>query len=147
MANIRRATLLDRQSVEDVYATVTGTSLSLSDDEWHHWLNVHGIVIAEADDRVIGFGGIDTTAREHLRWLYLLPEFQRSGVGSRILSDLERVAWKSGLQSIRLHATPNAVQFYAKRGYTLVPRNQQLGHDHDGVEMIKMRKEVSTTSR
>ena len=139
MANLRRATVLDRQSVEDVYAIVAGTSLSLSDDEWHHWLNVDGIVIAEVDDRVIGFGGIDISAREHLRWLYLLPEFQRSGVGSRILSDLERVAWAIGLQSIRLHATPDAVRFYSKRGYTRVPDNQQLSHDHDGVEMMKVR--------
>ena len=100
---------------------------------------VDGIVIAEVLDRVIGFGGIDTTAREHLRWLYLLPEYQRSGVGSTILSELEHVAWTSGLQSIRLHATPNAVQFYSKRGYTPVPHNQQLVHDHEGVEMMKVR--------
>lgn len=139
MVTIRRATLLDRPSVQGVYATVVGTSFLLSDDEWRRWLGWDGIVVAEENNRVIGFGGIDTTAREQLRWIYLLPEFQRGGVGSKILHELESVAWSRGLPSIRLHSTPGAVQFYSKRGYTRVPDHEQLGHDHDGVEMVKLR--------
>ena len=139
MVTIRRATVLDKQSVEDVYATVVGTSLGLTDDEWRRWLNLDGVVIAEADDRLIGFGGIDVTAKEQIRWLYLLPQFQGSGVGSKILHELESLAWSSELQAIRLHASPNAVEFYSKQGYTRVPDNQQFDHDHDGVEMIKVR--------
>lgn len=139
MVTIRRATLLDKASIEGVYATVVGTSLVLADDEWRRWFTMAGIVVAEENNRVIGFGGIDVTAEEQLRWVYLLPEFQRGGVGSKILHELETMAWSSGLQSIRLHSAPGAVQFYAKRGYTRVPEQEQLGHDHDGVEMVKLR--------
>jgi GNAT superfamily N-acetyltransferase len=139
MVTIRRATLLDRPSVESVYASVVGTPFVLSDDEWRRWIGLDGVVVAEENNRVIGFGGIDVTAEEQLRWVYLLPEFQRGGVGSRILHELESMAWSSGLPSIRLHSTPGAVQFYAKRGYTRVPDQEQLGHDHDGVEMVKLR--------
>jgi GNAT superfamily N-acetyltransferase len=139
MVTIRRATLLDRPSIEGVYATVAGTSLVLGDDEWRRWFSLGGILVAEENSRVIGFGGIDVTAEEQLRWMYLLPEFQRGGVGSRILDELETLAWSSGLQSIRLHSTPGAIQFYAKRGYTRVPDQKQLGHDHEGVEMVKLR--------
>jgi GNAT superfamily N-acetyltransferase len=122
-----------------VYTSVVGTSLDLSSDEWRRWLNLEGIVVAVDDDRVIGFGGIDIRAKEQLRWIYLLPEFQRGGVGSKILNELENVAWRSGLQAIRLHAAPAAVDFYSKRGYTRVPDQQRFGHDHEGVEMIKLR--------
>jgi len=139
MVTIRRATLLDKASIEGVYATVVGTSLVLADDEWRRLFTVAGIVVAEENNRVIGFGGIDVTAEEQLRWVHLLPEFQRGGVGSKILHELETMAWSSGLQSIRLHSAPGAVQFYAKRGYTRVPEQEQLGHDHDGVEMVKLR--------
>ena len=139
MVTIRRATLLDRPSIEGVYATVVGTSLVLGDDEWRRWFSLAGFVVAEENDRVIGFGGIDVTAEEQLRWVYLLPEFQHGGIGSKILHELETLAWSSGLQSIRLHSTPGAVQFYVKRGYTRVPDQEQLGHDHDGVEMVKLR--------
>ena len=136
---IRRATLLDKPSIEGVYATIVGTSLVLDDEEWSRWFSQAGILVAEENNRIIGFGGIDVTAEEQLRWVYLLPEFQRGGVGSRILHELETMAWSSGLQSIRLHSTPGAVQFYAKRGYTRVPDHEHLGHDHDGVEMVKLR--------
>ena len=139
MVTIRRATLLDRPSIESVYATVVRTSLVLSEDEWRRWFGLAGILVAEENSRVIGFGGIDVTAEEQLRWMYLLPEFQRGGVGSRILHELETLAWSSGLQSIRVHSTPGAIQFYAKRGYTRVPDQEQLGHDHEGVEMVKLR--------
>lgn len=139
MITIRRATILDRQSIEDVFAAVVGTLLTFRDDEWFRWLALDGILIAEADDRLIGFGAIDVTAKEQVRWLYLLPEFQGSGVGSKILHELESLAWSSGLQAIRLHATRNAVEFYLKQGYTRIPDIQRLDHDHDGVEMIKMR--------
>jgi GNAT superfamily N-acetyltransferase len=138
MVTIRRATLLDRPSIESVYATVVRTSLVLSEDEWRRWFGLAGILVAEENSRVIGFGGIDVTAEEQLRWMYLLPEFQRGGVGSKILHELETLAWSSGLRSIRLHSTPGAVQFYASRGYTRVPDQEQLGHDHAGVEMVKL---------
>ena len=139
MVTIRRATLLDRSSVESVYATVVGTSLGLSDEEWRRWLAIDGIVVAEENNQVIGFGGIDVTAGEQLRWVYLLPEFQRSGIGSKILHELETVAWTSGLRSIRLHANPDAIEFYSRHGYAPIPDHEQIGHDHDGVEMVKQR--------
>lgn len=135
----RPARIEDRESIANVCATVTGTSLSLTDDEWGRWLELGGIVIAEEEDQVVGFGSIDVTAVEQIKWLYLLPRFQHRGLGSRILDELENLGWLGGLQSIRLHSTPNAVGFYTKRGYTPVSTHEQIGHDHDGVEMVKRR--------
>jgi len=142
MLDIRSASAIDKNAIEKLYAVTTGTSLSLSDEEWYRWIDLQGVVIAELANQVIGFGGIDVTAREQLRWLYLLPEHQGAGFGSRILQELEQIAWRNGLQSIRLHSTPGAVQFYAKLGYTRVPTHEQFGHDHDGVEMVKFRPDV-----
>jgi N-acetylglutamate synthase-like GNAT family acetyltransferase len=142
---LRSATAADKYILQTLYSTVTGTSLSLTDEEWDRSISLDGlgaveIVIAEKDGRTIGFGGVDVTAREQLRWLYLLPQYQRGGFGSKILQQLESVAWRSGLQSIRLHSTPNAVEFYSKRGYTRVQDHERFGHDHDGVEMVKVRQ-------
>jgi GNAT superfamily N-acetyltransferase len=139
MMAIRRADPSDRNAVELVYAGATGSQLSLCDKEWERWISLAALVVAEIDNRVVGFGSIDVTATEHLRWLYLLPEYQRAGLGSRILQALEEIAWLNGLKAIRLHSTPNAVQFYAKLGYHRVPIHHQFGHDHDGVEMVKAR--------
>lgn len=139
MVTIRRATLSDKPAIEGVYERTVGASFRVSDDEWRRCLGSEGIVIAEENDQLIGFGGIDVSVKEQLRWIYLLPEFQRTGFGSRILNELETIAWNSGLRSIRLHATPGAVEFYLKRGYTPVSDLEQFGHDHDGVELVKLR--------
>ena len=148
MTTVRRATPSDRSAIESVYERTVGAPFTVSDDEWLRCLSSKGIVVAEQNDGVIGFGGIDVSAREQLRWIFLLPEFQGGGVGSKILSELEAIAWSCGLQSIRLHSAPGAFEFYLNRGYERVPDNQEFGHDHDGVEMIKLRQnEVSTTSR
>jgi GNAT superfamily N-acetyltransferase len=135
MFALRSATSADKEIIQTLYTSVTGTSLSFKDEGWEV-----GVVIAENDGRAIGFGGLDLTAPEQLRWLYLLPEYQRGGIGSKILQELESLAWRSGLQSIRLHSTPNAVEFYSKHGYSRVPDHEQIGHDHDGVEMVKIYK-------
>ena len=139
MPAIRRAQTTDKRSVESLYSIVTGAALSLTDVEWRQFVAQGGILVAEKENQIVGFGGIDLTAKEQLRWLYLRPQFRSSGVGSRILAELEKLAWRSGTQSIRLHSTPNAVEFYLKHGYTPVPEHEQFGHDHDGLEMIKVR--------
>ena len=139
MLAIRLAIATDRDVIEKLYIAATGQEFALSEEEWQRWIGLGGVVIAEAYNQTIGFGGVDVTAREQLRWLYLLPEYQRGGFGSKILRELEQIGWRSGLQSIRLHSTPNAVQFYAKLGYHRVPVHEQFGHDHDGVEMVKTR--------
>jgi len=139
MLAIKRANLTDRDAVGRVYAVATGTQLSVSHKEWERWISLEGVVVAEVNNNLVGFGGIDVSAKEQLRWLYLLPEYQRTGLGSRILQALEEIGWRSGLQAIRVHSTSSAVQFYAKLGYARVADHDQFGHDHDGIEMIKVR--------
>ncbi len=93
--------------------------------------------MAEDDGRIIGFGGIDVQASEPLKWLYLLPQYQRVGLGSKILQRLEEIGWESGLSLLRLHSAPLAVEFYRRHGYRAVEPTDLLGHDHEGVEMAK----------
>ena len=138
---IRIATFKDRNSIEQVYRASAGTGLSLPEAEWTRWVKNQGLVVAEVDDHLVGFGGIDVNAKEQLKWLYLTPEFQGRGIGSKLLGELEEIGWRSGLKSIRLHSTPNSQSFYRKSGYSAVAFEAQFGHDHDGIEMIKGRRD------
>jgi len=91
------------------------------------------------DGCAIGFGGIDFDATEQIRYVYVEPEYQQSGlcVGLRILRTLEAAARQKGIALLRLHSTPNAVGFYEKAGYSAVEPEDTIGHDHPGVEMVK----------
>lgn len=141
---IRRANQTDIDAIKKLYTVATGFEFVLSHEEWQRWIDLRGVVIAEIDNQTIGFGGIDVTAREQLRWLYVVPEYSRAGFGSKLLQELEEIGWRSGLSSIHLHSTPSAVQFYAKLGYARVPAQDQIAHDHDGVEMVKLRPDIDS---
>jgi GNAT superfamily N-acetyltransferase len=140
-AAIRIATSKDRDSIEQVYRASAGNEFSLDEAEWIRWIENRSLLVAEFNDHVVGFGGIDVHAKEQLKWLYLTPEFQGRGIGSRLLGKLEQVGWSCGLKSIKLHSTPNSESFYRKSGYTPVATEAQFGHDHDGVEMTKARRD------
>ena len=96
------------------------------------------MVVAEVDTQIAGFGGIDSDAVEQLKWLYVMPEHQGAGLGSEILTQLEKIGWSRGLTAIRLHAAPGAFLFYRKHGYSEVERDD-VPHDHEGIVMVKER--------
>jgi GNAT superfamily N-acetyltransferase len=60
-----------------------------------------------------------------IRWVYVLPEYQRQGIGTALVLHLERQAWEVGLRRARL-VTDNgatwAIAFYEHLGYTLARR-------------------------
>jgi GNAT superfamily N-acetyltransferase len=136
---IRTAQQADKEALLEIYKAALSAQTSIDDDYCDRLLQAGGLVVAEADGCVVGFGGIDTAAVEQLKWLYLSPEHQRAGIGSKILLRLEEIAWKANLRFVRLHSAPGALEFYRRHGYSLVPSKDAIGHDHDGVEMIKVR--------
>ena len=58
-----------------------------------------------------------------IRWVYVLPKFQKQGVGTALVLHLEQVARERGLRKTRLITDNNAewaIRFYNKLGYTLI---------------------------
>lgn len=146
---IRPALLKDADAIRRIYRATTHEA-TRHGEHWEKHLqkdagtagipaSTSRIFIAEVEETPIGFGGIDFEAVEQIRWVYVLPEYQRSRlrVGLRILKTLEEVARQRGLASIRLHSTPGSVAFYEKAGYSAVQPEHAVGHDHPGVEMTK----------
>jgi GNAT superfamily N-acetyltransferase len=71
-------------------------------------------VVAVADGAVIG-----TAAREGsvLATFFVHPVWQRHGVGTRLLEQLERSAQALGIRSLRVEASTTGTPFYERRGY------------------------------
>ncbi len=136
--NIRTATAADKPSIQHIYYCLVGPPTG-QESGWDRLISIGGLVVAESSSEVFAFGGIDVDAPEQLRWLYVLPEYQRTGVGRRLLQQLENVGWNAGLKALRVHAAPPAENFYARHGYQRVTEPEQIKHEHDGVEMIKRR--------
>ena len=67
--------------------------------------------------------GVEDGDTGRIRWVYVLPKFQKQGVGTALVLHLEQVARGKGLRKTRL-VTDNdavwAIRFYKKLGYTLI---------------------------
>jgi len=139
MSEIRSAQPEDKATVQRIYQSMIGSYADQNEARWDRLIQLGGLVVAQAEGRIIGFGGIDVHAAEQVKWLYLLPQHQGAGFGSEILQRLESIGWEAGLDSLRVHSAPAAVNFYRRDGYRLVDTAALIGHAHEGVEMMKQR--------
>lgn len=137
MFEIRVAKTEDKESIRQIYIASVEPEAKSDESYWDHLIRAGAILVAELDNRIIGFGGIDVQASEQVKWLYLLPQHQGAGVGSEILQRLERIGLNAGLEYLRLHSAPGAVNFYLRHGYSEVDQAHRITHDHVGVEMVK----------
>jgi ribosomal protein S18 acetylase RimI-like enzyme len=73
-----------------------------------------------------------------IHWIYVLPEYQRKGIGSALTRYLEDVASRIGIKQLRLVTFEKAfwaVKFYEKHGYVQIGKiERRWGHE---VMMIK----------
>jgi amino-acid N-acetyltransferase len=91
----------------------------------HRDLGSHPTVrfwIVREEDRLIGAVGLETYGGSGLvRSLVVAPEARRSGMGGRLVDELEVAARSSGLRRLVL-LTETAEKFFSRRGYTVVDR-------------------------
>jgi putative acetyltransferase len=100
-------------------------------------------LIAELDGTPAGLGAL-VLANNELRACYVVPEAARKGVGTALVSEIERIARDGGLDRLELLASVNAEPFYAALGYHVVERTQH--HLRGGVAMdaVRMTKHLGT---
>lgn len=97
------------------------------------------VLVAEHEGGLVGFGQLDPLLGE-LEALYVAPEEAGHGVGSRLLSSLEALAWGAGAAGLNLDASLNAEPFYRARGYArLYPARRVLTPEVQ-LACVRMRK-------
>lgn len=135
ISTIRTATTPDLAAIWQLYAQALGDHAKRKDADWVRLIQAGGMLVAEAENQVVGFGGIDVKVPEQIQYVYVLPAYQQNSIGKKILARLEEIGWQSGLRELQLHAAPTAVQFYQRAGYH--PIESDVQRDHDGVAMRK----------
>jgi predicted GNAT family N-acyltransferase len=100
--------------------------------------NADHVVAFDETGRCIGTGRIvrvDHRTAQLGRMAVAAP-FRRQGVGSAMLSALERMAWLRGVAEIFVHSQLPAEDFHRKRGY--LPEGEVF--QEQGVPHVRMRK-------
>lgn len=76
------------------------------------------ILLAFVDEKPVGFAVIDEPygGVSFCRWLGIQKDFQRKGIGSKLIETWIEIAKKSGCHKVELAAQPEARAFYKKIG-------------------------------
>ena len=99
------------------------------------------LIAVDEQKIVVGAGRLhfNNNKEAQIRYMAVSNTIQRKGLGSEIVSALETIARKKGIQEIVLNARENAISFYLSMGYKETgPYKSGTGIPH-----ITMRKKLS----
>jgi putative acetyltransferase len=71
---------------------------------------------------VAGFACL-SNHRSNINGIYIHPDFMRRGIGTQLLTEIERMSIKRKIQTIWVQSSIEAVNFYQKNGYILQSNN------------------------
>ena len=107
------------------------------------------IFVTEVDDKVVGFlllewGATSWNRTGEIGWLAVLPEYQRKGLGSRLMMVMEQYAEKKDLRKIYVEPSvenKTAIHFYVENGYK--PEAMRKDWYRDGEDSLILGKRLS----
>ncbi|MEN9699692.1 MAG: hypothetical protein RLZZ301_890 [Bacteroidota bacterium] len=82
----------------------------------------------DENQQLIGVGRLDAidAKRAQIRFMAVLPEYQKNGIGRQLIEALETKAAAQKHTEIVLHAREIALPFYEKLGYQLLEKSHLL---------------------
>ncbi len=83
---------------------------------YRRWLNERVLIVAEMDEKIIGFAQFDP-ARSGIEAVHVLPEYTYLGIGRNLVREIEKIAREKGVKKLVLDSSINADEFYSKCGY------------------------------
>ncbi|KFA99867.1 MULTISPECIES: GNAT family N-acetyltransferase [Vibrio] len=130
MISIRKANKLDVSRVWEIRTqAILNTCVShYSDATVISWANSPmpidfdeilvnlGAIVLEDQEYIIGFGFVDTE-NASLESIFVDPSFIGRGYGKKIAHELISIAKESGLHSLQLSSSLNAIKFYESLGF------------------------------
>lgn len=90
-------------------------------EQWNQSLNDHYALIAIENNKIVGFGDIDT--KGYLDKLYTHKDYQKIGIATAICNQLEQSV---STKTITTHASITAQTFFEGRGYTTIKKQSVL---------------------
>lgn len=89
---------------------------------WQDRLSRTFTYVAEEGDKIIGFGNLEDNG--HIDCFYCHQDFQRQGVGSQILENIELKARKLGIKRLFTAASITAKPFFMGKNFIVVSQQQ-----------------------
>lgn len=85
-----------------------------------------------------------TILNSNIRRVFVLPEYQKNGIGGFIMTELEKEAQRQNLYFVELYAMMPAMGFYKKLGYEAIKTCYCISRENIQVPFERMGKIIST---
>ncbi|HVT19706.1 MAG TPA: GNAT family N-acetyltransferase [Thermoanaerobaculia bacterium] len=141
----------DFERLYEIDHAAFSAELAYSREELAHYVAARGgrTVVAEEGGGIVGFAvGGGRRGLGHIVTLDVAPQWQRQGIGSRLLAELEASLARQGARAIALETAvgeEGARHFYEKHGYVVVERIR--GYYDGGLDAFLMIKRLSRAVR
>lgn len=100
-------------------------------EAWNCSFLEHDTLIAEVHGKVVGFADMDK--KGYIDRLYVHKNYQRIGISTALVNELEQRARKAGVFNFETYASITAKPFFEKQGYSVVIENKVI---RNGTELI-----------
>lgn len=86
--------------------------------DYKNWKKIESVfqVVAEVDDKVIGWGCLNLEENE-IKAVYVDPDYLGNGIGTKMIAKIEKKAKDEGLEKLKCFSTETALDFYKAKGY------------------------------
>jgi GNAT superfamily N-acetyltransferase len=94
------------------------------------------VALDDAENKIVGTGSIEN---DYIIGISTHHEYQKKGIGKKILIELEKIAKKNSINILKLHSSPSAYGFYKKQGFDEVKKVYSKKYGYN-IFMIKRLK-------
>ncbi|MTJ09463.1 GNAT family N-acetyltransferase [Anabaena sp. UHCC 0204] len=98
------------------------TGESMDYEFWHQRLQSKRPFIAENHGEIVGFAELE--ANGHIDCFYCHSQYQRQGIGSKLLTHLENIAISRGINRLYAEVSITAKSFFQYQGFTIVKEQE-----------------------
>lgn len=143
---IRRAGIGDAESIAQLFGNTINyvnskdyskreievwSSFAKDIDQWRSTIQEQHFLVAEINNTIVGFSSI--TVNGYLDLMYTHYAFQRKGIASLLLKEIETTARSLEVEEIDVLVSKTAVPFFTSKGYMSI---EKISKTIDGVEFI-----------
>ena len=89
----------------------------------------------------VGRAHFSSPQEAQIRFVAVEEQYRRTGIGSKLVEELEKRIIQQGGKKIVLDSRKNAVSFYEEHDYEIVAKSHTL---YDTIEHFKMTKDLQT---
>lgn len=97
---------------------------------WNQSFLAHHTLVAEEGNTMVGFCDMDRNG--YLDRLYVHKDYQRKGIATALVNELEKQIAMYGISLFTTHASITAKPFFEKQGYIVIRENTVV---RDGMEL------------